>query len=745
MDSHQGARTRQEAGGQTICAVIFFLYFLSGFAALLYQIAWTRLTFSHFGIITANFSAVVAAFMLGLGIGSAAGDRIARQNLFFLSDWLRVALCETAIAVTAIFVPFFFQIGQHLLLSGGAFDSEIYFLRTGLIVLVALLPSCCLMGMTLPLLMKAVREQTREKFSSFGFLYLANTAGAVAGALSCAFVLIELFGIHNTLRFGNFANALAATLAVALAWWNEAKAIPSVPDCPATVEARPSSVGLNRTQVMLLIASTGFLVLGLETVWYRSFTAVLQSSVYAHGAILAAYLTATLIGTALYRRSTRRGNFFPATAAGLILVGVVLQQCVIGSLLAPSTIRLLISVATICLPMGYLFPGLIDVVAQSQPGPTGRAYALNVAAGVAGIFLTTYILIPWTGCLWSACWLSLPLLGSFFVCGCTPKRRWLPLLSCFVFLGALTAIPMISRGSLDEWPANENTTQMIRLSLHRDVAATALAYATPDDKRLAVNGIIMTNKSSLTKLMAHLPLLYVSHPPSNALVICFGMGTTFRSAMSWNIRTVAVDLSKSVIESFPSFFSDAQRLLDSGRAEIVNDDGRRFLKRTHEQFDVITIDPPPPLYASGSGLLYSVEFYTAAKRRLKPGGVLQQWIPSTDPSTRQAVARSLAASFPYVKAFPAFEGGGVHFLASEQPLVLPPQETWSARVPVNAQADLVEWRPGVNFSDFLAQALSEEKPIASLLGTDGPTITDDQPYNEFFALRKWNVLKREKF
>ena len=68
--------------------------------------------------------------------------------------------------------------------------------------------------------------------------------------------------------------------------------------------------------------------------------------------------------------------------------------------------------------------------------------------------------------------------------------------------------------------------------------------------------------------------------------------------------------------------------------------------------DVITIDPPPPVEAAGSSLLYSEEFYAIVKRRLRPGGILQQWLPPKgDAFVRASVARALKESFPLCVGF----------------------------------------------------------------------------------------------
>ena len=98
------------------------------------------------------------------------------------------------------------------------------------------------------------------------------------------------------------------------------------------------------------------------------------------------------------------------------------------------------------------------------------------------------------------------------------------------------------------------------------------------------------------------------------------MGTTYRSALTWGVNTTAVDLARSVPDAFPYYFEDARALIRHPKGRIVIDDGRRFLHRSGTSFDIITIDPPPPLEAAGSSLLYSKEFYEQLKLRLTPGG-----------------------------------------------------------------------------------------------------------------------------
>jgi spermidine synthase len=247
----------------------------------------------------------------------------------------------------------------------------------------------------------------------------------------------------------------------------------------------------------------------------------------------------------------------------------------------------------------------------------------------------------------------------------------------------------------------------------------------------------MTRLTPITKMMAHLPLAALRRPARSGLVICFGMGTTFRSMRSWGIATTAVELVPSVPALFGFYHPDGPALLASPDARVVIDDGRRFLERTDQRFDVIVIDPPPPVEAASSSLLYSKEFYSAARRRLERGGILQQWLPSGDAATRAAVTRAIAESFPYFRAFGSVAGWGTHFLASEEPLDGLTADHMVSRLPAAAAADLLEWGPHREARQQFAAVVGREIRWSELVGdATVPALADDRPVNEYDWVRR---------
>jgi len=261
---------------------------------------------------------------------------------------------------------------------------------------------------------------------------------------------------------------------------------------------------------------------------------------------------------------------------------------------------------------------------------------------------------------------------------------------------------------------------------------------------LLVNGMGMTLKVTDTKMMAHLPMLL--HPdPKDTLVICFGMGTTYRSAITHGGNVTAVELVKEVLEAFDYFHPDAPRVRTYAKGRMVVNDGRSYLKLTREKYDVITIDPPPPIDDAGVNHLYSKEFLQLAKAHLKKGGVLAHWLPNPgtlggveDLDTMTMLVLTFADVFPYIYIKPGVGLLGVHVLGSEEPLEVSAdrlRERLSNRQIVD---DLREWDP-VTISYF--QDLKRFRPPMSRSWR----VTDDRPLLEFYLLKTWQKGEKRRF
>jgi len=215
------------------------------------------------------------------------------------------------------------------------------------------------------------------------------------------------------------------------------------------------------------------------------------------------------------------------------------------------------------------------------------------------------------------------------------------------------------------------------------------------------------------------------------------MGTTYRSAMSWDIDTTVVELAPSVTKAFGFYHADAVRLLNNPKGHIIIDDGRRYLNRTDKKFDAIVVDPPPPVEAAGSSLLFSREFYALARQHLNPGGILQMWYPGGDYATTRAVLQSIKESFPYADSFRSVEGWGLHLIASSEPIGPLDGEQLAAHMPESAKMDLMEWSSTKDAAVALRLVVTNGVPQDKFVALNPRIqVTDDRPFNEYFLLRR---------
>jgi spermidine synthase len=751
-----GHRLPYHPSEKTFRELFLSLFFVSGFCSVLYELVWLRLAMAQFGVTTAMVSIVLSVFMAGLGLGSwASGEWLRRRGEGMRVPALRLyALIELLIGVAAMAVPYELGWGRNVLERLELSSSLAYYSASGVWVACTLIPWCALMGATIPMGMRAIRQTLPgDAARSFSSLYTANVAGAVVGTV-VPLLLIELFGFRGTLWAGAACNAGIATAAMVLSRTLVSSPVVSSGGISSVGPLQSSSKesfarnaeaiprpGANTSggAILTLLFLTGLTSMGMELVWVRQFTPYLGTVVYAFASILCIYLAGTFLGSRIYRRwSSRSGDSAAESSVLWALLGVAALLPLATSsprFDLPDMVRLALGIAPITGLLGFLTPMLVDQRSGGDPAKAGSAYAVNVLGCIVGPLLAGFVLLPYWSERWSLIVLALPWL-VFGLRVLLPRRGFT--LAARVAAGTLlplTALLMFtstSKGYDETYP---------RAQVLRDSTATVIATGSGMGKQLLVNGYGMTWLTPITKMMAHLPLAFLGRPPADALDICFGMGTTFRSLLSWKVNATAVELVPSVPKLFSYFHDDGAELLRSPRAHVVIDDGRRYLERTTQQYDLITIDPPPPVEAAGSSMLYSEEFYAAARKRLRRGGILAQWLPDGDAEDFAAVARAIKDSFPFVRVFGSVDGWGYHFLASEQPLPRLSAAELLNRVPADAVADLTEWDSPDG--DPAAQAafetvLQREIPIENLIAKSPatPALRDDRPINEYYALRR---------
>jgi spermidine synthase len=694
-------------------------------------------------------SIVLSSFMAGLGIGSWAGGGLVRKYVQRMaSPPLHLyALTEVLIGCSGVIVPLELLAGRFVLEHLGSslsLSSGGYYVAAGIWVACTMIPWCALMGATIPIGMFAIRcERRYESKRSFSFLYVANVVGAVLGA-AIPLLLIEAWGFTGTLRLGTMLNVAICAGAF---WLAQAQSRTNSDESGVDGQRANEAAAENSSRIgwqemagsgtLWLLFATGLTSMGMEVVWTRLYTFYIGTFVYSFALILGVYLMATCLGSIFYRYwSKRHAGETPLVWLLVWVAAVVPLLTADPRLYMVGWLRIPVGIGAFSGLLGFITPRLVDRFSEGDPKRAGVGYAVNVAGCILGPLVAGFVLLPYIDERYALVALALPWLAvgaglAAFGSGSSARS--------FGFVSwAVSGATVCGAAALIFW-THSYIQEIPGAQIKRDSTATVIAAVQDMQKRLYVNGISMTFLTPITKIMASMPLAFLDHAPSKSLAICFGMGTTYRTMLSWGIDSTAVDLVPSVPAFFSFYHADAPQLLNSPRSHIVADDGRRFLERSTEQYDVIVIDPPPPVAAAGSSLLYSREFYAAARMRLKPDGILQQWYPGGgDRETTAAVARSIKESFPYVRSFISVSGWGAHYLASKQPIPVRSAQELARRMPPAAAADLVEWGPYRTPEKEFAAVLANEIPIGQIiaLDKDAPALTDDRPINEYYLMRQ---------
>src|SRR5678815_4574423 len=213
------ARLKSHATSVSVpLAAVVLLFTVSGAAGLIYEVIWIRSLTLVFGKTIYAASAVLAAFMAGLALGSVWGGR-------FVDRWVSVrgrhplkiyGLLEAGIGLWALVLPLVMAgIGALYMALSGPFER----LSAGLVAMrfvlatLALMPATSLMGATLPALSRWAVQHEEQLGRRLGLLYALNTLGGVIGCLAAGFVLLEAIGLRGTTWLaaaGNFAVAAIA-------------------------------------------------------------------------------------------------------------------------------------------------------------------------------------------------------------------------------------------------------------------------------------------------------------------------------------------------------------------------------------------------------------------------------------------------------------------------------------------------------------------------------------------------------
>src|SRR5213082_433139 len=678
----------QTAHAAIVCAVLFF----SGIGALIFETLWLRVSGLAFGNSVWAAALILSSFMAGLAFGNAiaAASTIRRWRPLHFYAVLEVLVGLFGCIIVFV-LPALGDALRPLWQTLWNYQPALLGLRFVVSFLILLVPTTA-MGLTLPVIIEDPLLRQTAFGRAIGFLYGSNTLGAMAGAVLGEAYLIRALGIYGTSLAASIAVWIAAIIALLLAETGPVSAPPQ-----RWTEQRPSlffplrfDAGYRPPWRLLLVSfGTGLIFLALEVIWFRFLRLYVASSPTAFSIMLAVVLAGiglgALVGGATHRFCTRLSNhFLPALLLGTTIFVALSYLLFPGEFIPAPTgvfdlrwwqialmsLALMFPVAVLS---GILFP-LIAAQVQTSVGDrmnsTGITTLFNTAGAAVGPLLASLIVLPTLGYQSSliCCAAGYALLSILVTERATWSVRkpagivfialWTVVVVGFVFFPYRRAEAHFEHASgpyerddqghvlahvVKRVEGTSDTWQLLRRDL----------FGGPYYYRLLTDAFSMSATSPRNqrymRLFAYLPLAF--HPAAkDVLLLCYGCGVTADAftRKSTVERIDVADISKEVfaLADFYSGINYSNPLRDPRVHPIVHD-GRFFLQASPRQYDIISGEPPPPKMA-GAVNLYTEEFFSLMRSRLKEGGIATFWLPINQLKIDEAKAilRAFHNAFP---------------------------------------------------------------------------------------------------
>lgn len=659
--------------------LLLLLFFCSGCAALIYEIVWFQLLQLVIGSTAVSFAVLLGTYMGGMGLGSFLFPRLISASHHPLRIY---SLIELGIGVMGILVLFGMPAVVRIYTASAGSSGFWGILMRGAVCALCLLIPTFLMGATLPSIARWIKT-TPAGVSWLGFLYGGNIAGAVFGCLFAGFYLLRIFDTEIATYTAAGINGVIALICLAI----------SIRSPYRYISEGNGKIPIKKAHgawtVYITIALSGMCALGAEVVWTRLLSLMMGATVYTFSIILAVFLGGLGIGSGfgslLVRRKirTRTALWYCQIllTASIFWAAFLLARSLpywsydstlpLDSIFRLDMLRCLLALLPAAFLWGACFP--LALAAVSSPGQdggrlVGGVYASNTAGAILGAVSFSLVIIPGLGTqstqrlmiglsVAAALFVISPLLGKSKDCNSDTaevrsRKRTIFYVTTMILAALLilcipkTPWELIAYGRY--LPKKTGMGQLLFLGEGMN-AFVAVTESDGGTKNFHISGRVEASSSSqdmrMQRMLGHIPGLL--HPrPRSVLVVGCGAGVTAGTFVLYPDieRIVLCEIEPLIPQVVARFFSSQNYgVLDDPRVEVVFDDARHFILTSKEKFDIITTDPIHP-WIKGSASLYTKEYLELAKRHLKPGGIIVQWVPFYE-STSETVKSEMATFF----------------------------------------------------------------------------------------------------
>ncbi|MCX7173525.1 MAG: hypothetical protein NT159_06315 [Proteobacteria bacterium] len=666
------------------------IFFVSGMAALIYQVTWQRKLISLLGADGQSVTLIVAVFLGGLGCGALLGEKFAsrisgRQGIILF------CVIEAAIGVFGVFSLSWLEwIGTR---------AEVSLSPPQLLAAAATalaLPTI-LMGMTLPLLVETLKEKVPTLHENVGRLYALNALGSAAAALFSATVLFPFTGLQGATWLAATLNGLTAVLVLqASAGW------PKNPLPSGSTPAANSGDRIAWPLAAMLAMATGFVSISQEILLLRMMSWSTAGRPWVFGLGVGAFLFGMGLGSLRITRIDKKmlmhelSWMWAVTTLAVLLLPAL--SAVVGGLTTSFAGAPLLA-ATLGV-LGFFGGSSLPLLAGAvRPDRSGRShfgvlYAANIVGAVAGSGITGYILLDHftTAECVSLSAIACLLMALAFT-GLAHSRASLtksapPMIAAILILAV--AGPVYSHWR--EWLYDGGLTGPAFLTTVETRAGIIAVKSDPPADTVigggAYDGRFNVDPKADYNLVSRVYLTMALHPqPARVLQIGLSSGSWTKAILSFpSVRELLVVEINPGYEKLVRATPLVAGIFDDPRLLHAFTDGRKWLRAHEERWDAIVINTSF-YWREGSTMLHSREFMELARSRLNPGGTL--FINTTGAAAIPATALSV---FPGVyrisNGIAAINGHlpdtSIRILASR----LSESNEFSARFPTTIEAEI---------------------------------------------------------
>ncbi len=741
----------------TKIATTFLL--LSGIASLSYQIVWVRLLGLSMGSTSASISTVLAAFFLGLAIGSYLAERITRNRINNLTPYI---VLEFIIGVAGlILLPALLHLDTFM----AAFPqlSGSIPLKFVLTMLLLAIPTIC-MGATFPVMAAILIRKEQSVGSGMSLLYSLNTAGAVLGAAMAGFLFIPQWGLDGAVYIAFGINMFIVITGLYINPKIQLKAIaPATKNTAEEKAANPQNESpAMRYRALIILFATGFVAIAAEVGWTKYLSIFTGTTIYGFAAILSIFLTGIALGSWAIKPHVEKMQR-PALwmSIALVLLGSALLLSRVGLTLIPALYETInqmqagdwtkhiakyaVVFATLFIPtfiFGAIFPLNLKLYCANLQGVRariGKAYAVNTLASIFGAVLAGFWIIPAYGTDFLLVGLAMLILTLpiLFIPAIAHRKLQTAIASAAILAMALNIVlphidykDLINAVQYDDYARRGIKPRYVYL---QEGKAGIISMVTYDEKIMMLqnNGlkesiIDLNNENNallIESLLGFIPY-FIHKDPKSAFIVGFGGGITTRALSKTDLETIrVVELEPAVIEAGRAIVDGEIPVLTDPRVSIEFNDARNTLLTDPRRYDIIVSQPSHPWLARAS-TVFTQDFFALAKSRLNPYGIYGQWVNlfHMDATTLKSLFKAFYQVFPHGVTFANLSTGDFLMFGSAQTVLLD-MDRINERVQLKGIREIMRNHGIHNGTDLLYYfSLSREQALKA--AGDTPANTD---------------------